>query len=131
MALFGAIGYFKTEDGAVIALFCDLLKGLCGYGFYVAPPLFLAAAGILIFHRGRPVRLRTVGTLALPVLIGAVLHLLLCKNAYEWGWELFVQLWTDGRAVACGGVVSGTLAMALSLMKKFRLRRLKRCRSRW
>ncbi len=57
LALFGAIGYFKTDEGAVIALFCNLLKGLCGYGFYITPPLFLAAAGILIFHRGRPVRL--------------------------------------------------------------------------
>ena len=28
LALFGAIGYFKTGEGAVIALFCDLLKGL-------------------------------------------------------------------------------------------------------
>ena len=43
LALFGAIGYFKTDEGAVIALFCNLLKGLCGYGFYIAPPLLLAA----------------------------------------------------------------------------------------
>ena len=112
MALFGAIGYFKTGEGAVIALFCDLLKGLCGYGFYVAPPLLLAAAGILIFHRGRPVRLRVVGTVSLPVLMGAIIHVILCKNEYEWGWTLFGQLWKDGRAAACGGVVGGTIAMA-------------------
>ena len=87
LALFGAIGYFKTGEGAVIALFCDLLKGLCGYGFYVAPPLLLAAAAILIFHRGRPVRLRVAGALSLPVLVGAVFHLLLCKteNGRQWG----------------------------------------------
>ena len=54
LALFGAIGYFKTEEGAVIALFCDLLKGLCGYGFYLAPPMLLAAAVILVFHRAAP-----------------------------------------------------------------------------
>ena len=45
LALFGAIGYFKTDEGAVIALFCDLLKGLCGYGFYLTPPLLLADKG--------------------------------------------------------------------------------------
>ncbi len=112
LALFGAIGYFKTGEGAVIALFCDLLKGLVGYGFYLAPPMLLAAAAILAFHRGRPVRLRTAGALALPVLAGALLHLLLSKGEYEWGWTLFAQLWKDGRAMACGGVVSGTLAMA-------------------
>lgn len=112
LALFGAIGYFKTEEGAVIALFCDLLKGLCGYGFYLAPPMLLAAAVILILHRGRPVRLRVAGAVCLPVFVGALLHLLLGKGEYPWGWELFGRLWTDGRTVACGGVVSGTLAMA-------------------
>jgi len=112
LALFGAIGYFKTDEGAVIALFCDLLKGLVGYGFYIAPPMLLAAAGVLLLHRGRPVRLRVAGTLALPVLAGAVLHLLLCRTEYEWGWTLFGQLWKDGRTVDCGGAVSGLIAMA-------------------
>ncbi|MDE6259991.1 MAG: DNA translocase FtsK, partial [Oscillospiraceae bacterium] len=112
LALFGAIGYFKTDEGAVIALFCDLLKGLVGYGFYLAPPLLLAAAGILIFHRGRPVRLRVAGALALPVLAGAVMHLLLCATPYEWGMTLFGQLWADGKTIASGGVVSGFIAMA-------------------
>ena len=111
LALFGAIGYFDTGEGAVIALFCDLLKGLVGYGFYLAPPLLLAAAGILIFHRGRPVRLRVAGALALPVLAGAVMHLLLCKIEYEWGMALFGQLWTGGKTIASGGVVGGPLAM--------------------
>ena len=111
LALFGAIGYFDTGEGAVIALFCDLLKGLVGYGFYLAPPLLLAAAGILIFHRGRPVRLRLAGALALPVLAGALFHLFLCKTEYEWGWTLLPQLWKDGRTMACGGALSGALAM--------------------
>ena len=112
MALFGAIGYFKTEEGAVIALFCDLLKGLVGYGFYVTPPLLLGAAGILLLHRGRPVRLRVAGTLCLPVFTGALIHLFLCATQYEWSWTLLGQLWKDGRSAACGGVVGGLLAMA-------------------
>lgn len=112
LALFSAIGYFKTEEGAVIALFCDLLKGLVGYGFYIAPPMLLAAAMVLLLHRGRPVRLRTAGALTLPVLAGALLHLLLCKAEYEGGLSLVGQLWLDGRAMASGGVVSGLIAMA-------------------
>ena len=83
MALFGAIGYFKTEEGAVIALFCDLLKGLCGYGFYLAPPLLLGTAGILLLHRGRPVRLRVPGALRQPVLAGALITLVLSSAHYE------------------------------------------------
>ena len=79
LALFGAIGYFVSE-GVVITWFCGLLKGLMGCGFYIAPPMLLAAAGILLFHRGRPVRLRTAGALTLPVFTGAVLHLLLCTT---------------------------------------------------
>ena len=113
LALFGAIGYFKTEEGAFIALFCDLLKGLCGYGFYIAPPLLLGAAGILLFHRGRPVRLRVAGAVSLPVFLGALFHLFLCKTEYQWGWTLLGQLWKDGRTVACGGAAGGILAMAL------------------
>ena len=112
LALFGAIGNFKTGEGAVIALFCDLLKGLCGYGFYIAPPLLLLAAWILILHRGRPVRLRLAGALSLPVLIGAVLHLILCRADYPWSLELFGQLWTSGKSMASGGVLGGVLAMA-------------------
>ncbi len=111
LALFGAIGYFKTDEGAVIALFCNLLKGLCGYGFFIAPPMLLAAAVILIFHRGKPVRLRLTGTLALPVLMGALMHLLLCQTSYEWSKKLVGRLWISGREIASGGMVSGMIAM--------------------
>ena len=112
LALFGAIGYFKTDEGAVIALFCNLLKGLCGYGFYFAPPMLLAAAVILVFHRGRPVRLRLAGTLLLPVLLGALLHLILCRIPYVWSVELAGQLWMSGKTITSGGVAGGMLAMA-------------------
>ena len=112
LAFFGAIGYFKTDDGAFIALFCNLLKGLCGYGFYIAPPMLLIAAWILAFHRGRPVRLRVTSALLLPVLTGAVLHLILCRAEYVWSAALLGQLWEDGLTCTSGGAVSGLLAVA-------------------
>ena len=112
LAFFGAIGYFKTDDGAFIALFCNLLKGLCGYGFYIAPPMLLIAAWLLAFHRGRPVRLRVTSALLLPVLTGAVLHLILCRAEYVWSAALLGQLWEDGLTCTSGGAVSGLLAVA-------------------
>ena len=57
LAFFAAIGYFRL-DGVVINWFCILLKGLFGYGFWLATPALLLAAWILAFHRGRPVALR-------------------------------------------------------------------------
>ena len=49
----------------ISAIFIDwlalLLKGLFGYGYCLAGPAFLFASGILMFHHGRPVRLREIG----------------------------------------------------------------------
>ena len=112
LTLFSVIGYFPTDEGAFISLFCNLLKGLCGYGFYIAPPILLLCTLVLAFHKGRPVRLRLTGALLLPVLVGAFLHLFLCRVSYEWSLELIGLLWKDGKAVAAGGVLGGVLAMA-------------------
>ena len=112
LAFFGVIGYFTAEEGAFIALFCRLIKGLCGYGFYLLPPMLLICAWVLAFHRGRPVRLRVFSALTLPVLLGAVLHLLLSGGEYSWEMALFGRLWEDGIAGTAGGVVSGLLAFA-------------------
>jgi DNA segregation ATPase FtsK/SpoIIIE, S-DNA-T family len=111
LAFFSAIGYFKTDDGAFITLFCNLLKGLCGYGFYIAPPMLLITAWILAFHRGRPVRLRVTSALLLPMLTGAVFHLILCRAEYTWSAALLGQLWMDGLTCTSGGAVSGLLAV--------------------
>ncbi len=112
LAFFGFIGYFTLEKGAFITLFRSLWKGICGYGFYVAPPALLVCACILGFHRGRPVRLRVGCALALPVILGAVLHILLCQTDYIWSWALIPNLWKAGVAGTAGGAVSGLVAEA-------------------
>ena len=112
LAFFGFIGYFTVEKGAFITLFRDLWKGVCGYGFYVAPPALLVCAWILAFHRGRPVRLRVFSALLFPVIIGAILHVLVCRTDYVLSWSVIPQLWKTGVAGASGGVVSGLLAEA-------------------
>lgn len=112
LAFFGAIGYFSAQEGAFIALFCRLVKGLCGYGFYLLPPMLLVCAWILAFHRGHPVRLRVFSALMLPVLLGAILHLCIARGEYTWGAEILQQLWQDGIAGLSGGAVSGLVAAA-------------------
>ena len=112
LAFFGIITYFKV-DALFINLFRDLLGGLVGYGAYVYPPVLLLGGYILLFHRGRPVRLRLVCALLFPVTLGAVLHLFLCRGAYEWALAMVGQLWAGGLGHSCGGVVGGLLALAL------------------
>ena len=70
----------------ISALFIDwlavLLKGLFGYGYWLAGPAMLLAAGILLTHHGRPVRLRVSCALLLPMLFGVLGHVLFCKEVY-------------------------------------------------
>ena len=113
LAIFSAFGYFHIE-ALFIDVFCGLVRGLIGYGFWLLPPMLLVSAGILTFHRGRPVRLRVWCALTAPVLAGSLLHLFLSKGEYAWGMELPGLLWSQGQAMESGGVVSGVLALALS-----------------
>ncbi len=111
LAFFAAFGYFKVE-ALFIDFFCNGLKGLIGYGFWLVPPALLAAAVILLFHRGRPVRLRVFSTLFVPFLFGCILHLLLVKEGYTWSLGLLKDLWTSGMAVKSGGVLAGVTSVA-------------------
>ena len=69
LAFFGILTWFKV-DALFINLFRDLMGGLVGYGAYAYPPMLLVASYILIFHRGRPVRLRLGCALIFPLLQG-------------------------------------------------------------
>ena len=111
LGFFGFITFFKV-DALFINLFRDLLGGLVGYGMYAFPPMLLVAAYILILHRGRPVRLRLGCALVFPVLQGAILQLTMCQTVYDWSWAMISQLWKDGVARSCGGVVGGLLGLA-------------------
>ena len=66
LALFTVLGCFRVK-AVFIDFFCGLLKGLFGYGFWAVPVVLLGASGILLFHRGRPVRLRVCCALLLPL----------------------------------------------------------------
>ena len=101
LAIFSAFGYFHIQ-AIFIDFFCGLVKGLIGYGYWLLPPMLLVASGILVFHRGRPVRLRVWCALLTSVLVGCLLHLILTRGSYE------------GEALKSGGVVSGLIALGLT-----------------
>ena len=118
LAVFSFLGYFSS-DGWFIHFFRSFLAGLVGRGFYLFPPALLLCAYILFFHRGRPVRLRLVCALLLPLVISAMLHLLGCKTEYEWSVKLLANLYADGSAAdvsCCGGLLGGILAMCFGSM---------------
>ncbi len=113
LALCVVVSYFQA-DAIVLNLLGDLLKGLTGYGYWLAAPA-LALAGVnLLAHRGRPVALRTVCTLVTPVLLGAILHLFLYQGEAVTGLgPLMKSLWADGLLLKSGGAVAGGLAAGM------------------
>jgi len=112
LGIFSALGYFQVE-AIFIDFFCGSVKGLIGYGYLLLPPALLWSAVILGFHRGRPVQLRVWCTMLLPVALGGFLHLFLAKGDFLWNRELVKLLWAGGKALECGGVLSGAAAMGM------------------
>jgi len=116
LAVVFACGYF--DDAPVVAWFCNLFKGLFGYGYWLSVPTMLLCAYILAFHRGRPVRLRLTCALLIPVLLGAMLQALLYQfgaGQAAWSKELIGELWTSGKAMASGGLLCGLLGVVSDL----------------
>jgi len=113
MAIFTALGY-TSATGWLIQGLRTLISGLIGWGFFVVPPVLLAIAVILAFHRGRPVRLRVVAAAMIPVFFGAFLHLFLASPLI--GSSMFAELWESGQEMRSGGVISGLLANGLENM---------------
>ena len=110
LALCAGVSYFGVR-----AIFVDwlalLLKGLFGYGYWLACPALMAAGLMLLFHHGRPVRLRTTSALLLPALLGVLGHMLLCKEEFTSSFGVLKDLWMTGCQLRSGGAVSGALAM--------------------
>ncbi len=113
LALCVVVSYFRV-DALFLSFFSKLLKGLFGYGYYLAAVVLAAAGWLLLNHGGRPVKLRTLCTLLLVPLAGCLLHLLMSHARYEGSTALIKDLWSDGQALLGGGVISGGLAVGLS-----------------
>lgn len=115
LAIFSFFGYFHV-NALFVDFFCGLVRGLIGYGYWLLPPMLLVASGILLFHRGRPVQFRVWCALLMPVLVGCLLHLILAGDNYTWNLALVKRLWQEGETMKSGGVISGIIALALTMV---------------
>ena len=115
LGLFTLLGCFGVE-GWFIEFFCGALKGLLGWGYYLLPVALLASAGIFGFHKGRPVRLRVVCVMLVPVVLGALLQLLMGGRGPDPELGVFgyiSELYDSGRAMESGGAAAGLLGLAM------------------
>ena len=115
LGIFSMIGYFNV-DAWFINIFCGFIKGIIGRGYYIFPPALFLAAYVLAFHRGRPVMFRTISILLLPLIFGAFVHLAFCKTEYIFSKEIFGFLYSSGKLMESGGVISGIVSMTLEGM---------------
>lgn len=114
LGAFCIISYFNT-DGAFVAFFSNLIKGLLGYGFWLVAPAFLIIAAVLGFHRGKPVGLRVFCALMLPILFAAMGNLMLyelSEGTFVIG-EMTGELFDYGQKMESGGVLGGLIAIGL------------------
>ena len=117
LGLFTAIGYFNV-DAIFITYFCGTIKGFIGYGYYILPPVLLACAFILAFHRGLPVKARAICLAVVPVVFGALCHLFFAKYEPDFSQfaTAFKTIYSEGSAMHGGGLISGFLAIGFESM---------------
>ena len=82
LAVCSVISYFNTE-GSFVNFFSTWMRGLLGWGFYLAAPAF-AVSAILLFTCGdRPIGTRVFATVMMPVLLAALSELMLNTGIRE------------------------------------------------
>ena len=109
LGIFSFIGYFDAEP-VFISFLTGFVMRLIGYGFYALPPALIMCAVILAFHKGRPVMLRTICTLALTVVLGSIFHLFTSDTEYNFSFAMIAELWRNGAELQSGGIISGFIS---------------------
>ncbi len=115
LAICSVISYFNTE-GSFVDFFSTWLRGLLGWGFYLAAPAF-AVSAILLFTCGdRPIGARVFATLMLPVLLAALSDLMLNTAIREGATitEAVNELFDLGTLMKSGGVIGGLIANGMN-----------------
>ncbi len=115
LAICSVISYFNTE-GSFVAFFSTWLKGLLGWGFYLAAPAFAVAAFMLFLSDNRPIATRVFATVMLPILLAALAELMMNTPIRDGiGITAAMEdLFEDGRVMKSGGVVGGLIANGLN-----------------
>ena len=106
LALCVAVSYFDAQ-AVLLNHLRSALTGLFGYGYWLWAPLLLAGGLFLLLHRERKAAGRVACALLTPVLGGSLLHLLLAKPIEALSAS---ALWTAGKTLTGGGVISGGMA---------------------
>jgi len=116
LAVIVVLGLFQV-DAVFISLVIDLIRGLMGAGVYVMPFVLLLSFVILLFHDGRPVRLRVTCAMLVALSVGILAHLLSRNTvAIPWEFAMVGELWRTGIGRASGGLLAGLLALFLELI---------------
>ena len=124
-AVLALVGFFLDphgEDGFVIRYLRMGLMGILGYGYWIFPFALGILSWILVSTNRESVVFRGVCAALLPFLLGAALHLILCKSAFTQGdvYTIIKELYSGGIAGQTGGVLAGGLGMLLqSALSKY------------
>lgn len=113
LALVLALALFRF-DGLLLGGLLGLFGGLIGWGTQPCC-IALCIAGIFILCDPPAIRLRVVGILLVPMLLGALVQCIqFAPMALSFG--TVSQLWNDGQSLVGGGVLGGLLSAILSLL---------------
>ncbi|MBR6950694.1 MAG: DNA translocase FtsK [Oscillospiraceae bacterium] len=109
LGIYASLGYFDWgKDGSFVRALCNLFRGFFGWGYFVAPPLLVIAAVLLIYRYDKPWAIwRSAALLGVIPLFGCVMQLIAGASAPEG------SLWQTGMALTSGGLVSGALTSLL------------------
>ena len=94
------------------------LMGLIGWGYWIAPAALAVAGLALLFHHGRPVRLRVFSACIVPVLLANIINLFSYVPNIGSGKivpDMIVDLWEQGIANKSGGVLGGLPAQLMGM----------------
>ncbi|MEA4965747.1 MAG: DNA translocase FtsK [Oscillospiraceae bacterium] len=111
LAVFTLLGFFQA-DAFLIGWLISFQRGLVGAGVYILPVLYSVAAVLLLRSHGKPMLARTLLTMALALLLGALVQVF--ADPVSWNASLVKQLYLTGVSGPAGGVFSGLLGAGLS-----------------
>jgi len=112
LAFLGVLSLFKVE-GFLLDWYKALFGSLIGFGYFLTPLCFLAASVMLVARMKHKVRAREIAIFIVPVLFGAMGHMVRDISAYPPGLAGIKQLCVTGRELTSGGLVSGLLGRLL------------------
>ncbi len=115
LAICSVISYFNTE-GSFVAFFSEWVRGLLGWGFYLAAPAFAVCAILLFTCGSRPIGSRVFATVMLPVIFAALSELMLNTEIKPGTgiWDAVNDLYDLGKEMKSGGVIGGLIANGMN-----------------